>query len=61
MHRIMEKCLIRSLPSSVVKCTSLELIIADEEVLVDPPFEIWSQLHEKDIFIDYFKKRNLIL
>lgn len=41
-HILLDGTAVRSLPLSMSKCMKLEYIVADEHVLVDPPFNIWS-------------------
>ena len=41
----MVNCGIKKLPYSMKDCIGLEFIVADEDILKDPPANIWGQMN----------------
>ena len=43
-HILLDGTAVGALPPSMSKCLSLEFVVADEQVLVEPPFHVWSEM-----------------
>lgn len=44
-HILMVNCGITKLPYSMKDCIGLEFIVADEDILKDPPASFWGQMN----------------
>ena len=56
-HILMANCGISTLPFSMKNCLALEFIVADEEILIDPPASVWCQMNG-EILRNYLLKRH---